>query len=387
MNAQIKYHGTVIIDGAEIPGMNIVYVEVKEWIFDLLPRLKLIFNDMDGATELVPLSANSKIFVSMAANDQTNVQLVSVFNISDYQITECGNGHRVFVTGYMSPKRDGDPLWGIGSAAYRSLTSSIMMEQIITTCGYDFINDGLATGDTRDWLRLNENMYDFIHHLLQSAIGDGDLPLLYGTTDGVIHANSFGNLIGQKSITDLVYDPSYIIQDNVPPEFPIYYRALDLKNLNNTLHRRSTYGFQLSATDVVTGEELTNSTFPENGFGGALYHDNKYKGTPSAWDYIGIIDTGVVDINHVRSTYENRRLIDEKFSVSISVEMSPQQHVNIGKILNMTVMSVSDKNGNQPALNKYLSGQVMVSGITHSATPSIGYKKAMVVSRNGMGLE
>ena len=103
--------------------------------------------------------------------------------------------------------------------------------------------------------------------------------------------------------------------------------------------------------------------------------------------YAGVVDTELTDINLIKAQTENRRLIEEYFAITAACQISSQQNIQIGQTLNMHVMSVSEKNEGKSVLNSYLSGRVMVSGITHIASPKDGYSKAMVVSRSGMGLD
>ena len=380
-----NFFGGVAIDYTEVPLANIVEVQIKEWVFDLLPRITLVIRDIDGVVDLKGITSTSIIYVNVKKNEKSVTGINTEFQVRDYHFKETGAGYDVVISGHLKVNN----IWAIKSMVYPGQTSKNLLTALCAEIGTTPSPDPLlATADPMDWMQLNESTFDFVQHVLKHSSVPNDKLLMFSGIDGKTKITSVGSLIKVAPLLTTKYSSDEVGTDILLPSTDLYYQNVDFKSIVSTLMLEGGYGQKVEMIDNISGAVIPGDLpVPGPLYGGLPKHDVAgFTGKQVEYYFDGVNDITNTYPDYNAATHRNEKILKEFFGISINVEVNPMQVINLGMTVNALFRSASPVWKGVDTPNKHMSGPALITGITHYISPMAGYKKVVHMSKNGTGV-
>lgn len=182
----VNFYCNLKIKGKQIITSNIVSLSIKEWIFDIVPRIELIINDDGMLTEVYPLQDGDTISVELKKHsDKTSINMT--FSLLAYTAGSMrGNKFmQIMIVGVLKVNNFYSP---VQYRSFHNMNSKSVFKQIMTEGGRA-INTPVSTTDTMTWLQTESNM-EFCKHVLRRSYVANDCMFLYADTTGTFNYTS-----------------------------------------------------------------------------------------------------------------------------------------------------------------------------------------------------
>ena len=205
----VNFYCNLKIKGKQIITSNIVSLSIKEWIFDIVPRIELIINDDGMLTEVYPIQDGDQIMVELKKrSDKTSINMA--FSILSYTAGSMrGNKFmQIMIVGAMTVKNFYSP---VQYRSFHNLSSKSVFQQILSAEGGVPVSAPVSTTDTMTWLQTASNM-EFCKHVLRRSYVANDCMFLYADTTGTFNYTSLKTEL-EKEIEGIAHNNS----KNIPP--------------------------------------------------------------------------------------------------------------------------------------------------------------------------
>ncbi len=374
----------VKINGESIPSGNVIFLVIRTWIFDVVPRLELLLNDDGLLSEVKPLTDHDLIEVSLAKNYFTKNKIKMTFRLMSYEMGSMkGNKYNQYQMYGMLDV--GELYYPIQTRSFPNLNSYQAISDIITECGSVLNKDtNINPVDTMTWLQSNCTNLEMVKHVMKRAYINDDAIFVYADETGEFTYNSLKNALSKNVKGEARYDLekfSAEIFKDVADYQDIWLNTYCIHSYNGHTNIYRNYGVNFNSYDLKAGASLTeyrhqkmsnapDSTKDESemGSGRSTYNfDYGYKSTNTHSNYY----QAMTQNDYLKHAFFSGNILELNINSLSDVKLLDKINVSIPSLIGIT--------------NKALSGDYLVSGIVFEYQKGETLRKNIHVSRDGQG--
>lgn len=364
----------IYIDGNKLNPSNIISCTIREWVFELLPRLELSILDDGVLFEGYPLNDTSIIEIEIAKDKEQNVILNTRFDVIDFSLDIISDNKFsvVNITGLLETK---NLFFPIKNRSF-SNTSKNVLNDLCNEINLSFESD-IDTSDKMIWIQSNISNYDMIHHVLKRTRKVDDATFFYSNINSKMKLTSLNVNINKSNFISAKYDLDNYSKsefDDPIDDNTVWFNSYDSLNTNGYFNRVNNYGIQIGYYNLekrLTEKIANNSN---------LITDNtfqSYSGDMVRFKNFGILTKNVYD-KYYQTIVNNEYYKKNFFANSLVLSINSRTNISLFDKLNVLVPSLIDSQ-----FNDVLSGEYLVGGIMHNISKNNIYKKNLVLFRNG----
>lgn len=388
----LHYHAKVTIKEVDVNPENITVLQVREWMFDAVPRIELIFTDQGVFFDKYPLEESDILTLELGVTRESEPVIVANFKCLDYEVIpfvtgDSLGGSAVRITGvldntdFFAPKK---------SRSFREVTSTDVITEIAGESGFE-ADIRTETNDTMTWIQAHQNNNEMIGHLL-ARMYKNDNDCLFCSTNraGTMVVTSLQDAIAEEpkfvgvfqvretakldEATDL--DDYKVLDDSEV----IYYSGYRYVNMGGTLNRKIGYGQfteYYDGTDPQIAESVSDIHSLTTG-------SNKLKElveTEAAHVVAGLQSVNM-HTNYIKAMSNNKYVKSEFCSSYLKITSKPNSEVNVFDKVDLAVPS---QDGN--FTDGTHSGEYMIGGIVHNISNKGLYTTDLYLFRNGKNID
>ena len=402
----IDFNSSIKINGFDIAadGIVIKMLVIKNWFFDVVPRLEMVLNDPnDVLFNLYPIQDDSEFEIEINKNSNPDKQKetkILKFSVLDWEsgsiISGLNGGHAHAITGYLKV----DNLFFPNvTKSFKQKSSSEVIEEITNDLGLTYVkNFSNNTRDVMNWLQVGKNNHDMLNYVNErSFLSEDDTTLLFVNLDNELIHTSLKTetekevaYIGKLSQTEQGSDSQENFDDVIETngelkDTPIFYygaisnRTFGSRNKFLTYNTKTTYydGSNHIENDVGNGngDKLLNKLSQRN-------KDNIDKEV--AQFEFGILNGGENFSQGVHSEFYNSQVrhkytIMNFFKNQVNVKIKGNSLIKLMDIVELKINASSDR-----MINETHSGKYIVGGIIHTLGEETEYSVELVLYRSGI---
>jgi hypothetical protein len=389
------------IKGVDVDTPLVLSMNIREWIFDVLPRIELEIYDNGRFTDQYPLEDNDEIKVELNNIETRDPIVKATFSLHDHEILngETGKNTAVIIkiTGIL---KSNDMLFPIRNRSFSGKSSKDVFQSIADECGHTFKSD-ISPKDTMTWLQVNQNNNNFISHVLERSYVYDDVSFCYvNRNNEMIHTSLKSRVKNKNEIKLYLFDmmpttlntaqTSKVEVDNklqkekedLGKEKISFFMNWSYKNTAGTFNKKSSYGRAYSYYDFK--KEFNGEYFKDDIL--LSKHSNKEKeniGKMTVDDDYGNFDEINTYTEYILAQTQNRFIKDDFFNSYLVLYSRPEPDLNLFDIV--TVAIPSSFNAESP-LNEVHSGEYIVGGIIHTIQRKALYNSVLILYRNGKNI-
>jgi len=372
-----NFYCQIDIDDVELIPNNILSLTIREWVFDILPRLELIVMDDGVLTEGYPVKEGSLINITIGNSNEDEDMISMQFMVQDVAVDVLGDNKmtNVSITGLMKTT----DMFTIRNRNINSSLSVDAFQQLAGEVDITFSNpDDISTTDRMTWLQLNIDNYKMFRHVLERSSKSGDTIFCYGNTASEIVVKSLRNATQTSDALRARYDldkfalPKSRLKNG--DEQVIWFNSYDIVNINGLLHKMGGSGFALDYYDQSRNQRKTSDVDFQLG-------NNTTKINPGQitnHQQFGIINDNVYN-DYFEAVVRNQQLRAGFFGQSMVMAINPIANVQLMDLIDVIVPSLVDEN-----MNDVYSGEYLVGGIIHNVSKGMLYRKRISLHRSGL---
>lgn len=419
---------TLTINDINVDPANVLYLAVREWMFDdsKVPRLELIIGD-DGLftdKEITYRGKIIKITLSRDKTDEYNVGSGSLidtdFVILDFNFVKAlGSNPGIMSEIHISALLNIPKLFEqLPNTSYENITSADAITNVLNEIGVDS-QVSISVSDSMNWLRLYQTPTQFIQHVLSRSFesGDNNTGVFWFDIDKIGHYASITDMINNDEVKVAKYNirySTYVTLEELKTNAildgysetealnTIWYTSLHIINNEGTnmttggsdlieshlLLDDGTYKFgsgNSNEESPITLSEPINYNAFESLLMGELNPNNIFKGTENAI-YSGTYLTGEIDNLHsdsyIIAPFKRTIAIRAIYNNMITMEMSPNTSTVLGDKINVKVHSNINTSDDNDYVNASLSGEYIITGALYLMVDGF-FKKILTLNRCG----
>ena len=367
------------INEVQIPMNNIQALVVREWVFDVFPRMELMFNDVFNLIEISPVKRFDKISLTMSydKNSKANVKLDFIVMTVDFESMSAGIPVKLIqINALACPK---EALINFRTSSYQKSISSEVLSNVYSRNKFELNKFVEKTNDNMTWLQCSQNDLNFVKHVcMRSFKSDDDLLYTY------VDRKGFANYISVKdsSSTNKVvkFEHTDVPMPTKEDNDINYFGNYKIRDFSGVVASDSeNYDSIVSYDD---NGEPTQEDFYENSSKMNFLTDNPF---------VTREDSGYVNNEFVPRGYDNtfqnyqlnlsRREYLEKmfFSTMLTFSTVPNYDVQLSDICDVTIPVAKAKPG-QKSTN--YSGKYFLGGMIHQLVGTNTYQTQYALFRN-----
>ena len=367
------------INDIQIPMNNIQALVVREWIFDVFPRMELIFSDVFNLIEISPIKRFDKVSLTMSYDNisKANVKLDFVVTTVDFESLSAGIPVKVVQVNAIScPK---EALIDFRTASYSKMISTEVLSSVYSRNNFKLNKFVEKTNDTMTWLQCSQNDLNFVKHVCDRAyISDDDLLYTYVDRKGLANYISVKNSSStNKTIkfehtnvpmpfndqTGINYFGNYKLRDysgyvsSDPDNYDsiVSYDENGEATQDNFYENSSSMNFLINNPFVTrTNPNYVNNEFVPRGY------DNTYQN---------------YQVNISRKAYLEKLF----FSTMLTFSTVPNYDVELGDVCEINIPVAKAKVGQ---MSTNYSGKYFLGGMIHQLVGTNTYQTQYALFRN-----
>lgn len=387
----LHYYLNVKIKDIEINAQNITVLQLREWAFDTVPRLEMIFLDQGIMFDKFPLEENDIINIELAVTKDETPVVNAKFNVLDFNVTpfitgENIGGSAVHVTAVLENKELFAPK---KTRSFREVISSSVIEEIAAEIGYK-ANVLSETNDTMTWIQSHQNNNEMIGHLLARMYkNDNNCYFCATNRDSEMIIVTLQDALAEKPKFSAVFEirqsskldektelDDYKITDDSEL---IYYSNYKYVNMGGTINKEIGYGQFL---DYYNGEEFLVAESISD-IHPLTTGSNKLKdlvGTEA-----GHVSKGMQSVNmhtnFMKAFSDNKYIKSEFCSSFLKLTSRPNANVKLFDKVDVVIPAQDNQ-----FIDGTHSGEYMVGGIIHNVANKGLYTTDIYLFRNGKNI-
>lgn len=369
-----NYYCKLSIDDHPLIPKNISNCVIREWIFDILPRIEISILDDGYLTENFPILDNSILDIEVGVNPEDEHIFHAQFEIINKVIDNIEGNKASLIT--LSGILQTNDLYFTKTRSFKNMNSSQVISQISNELKLKFNkNLNLNTSDMMTWLQINQSNFQFIKHIVERAYCSDDVIFCYADIFGNLNYTSLKSEINKSYSTKAIYSLENFNKyefTNKEDKKTIWYNSFNTANY--TKHFNMNYGYGL------TGNYYDSSKLNEINVN-KDYHPLTEISNKS-YDKTVNVKTFPIFTNNVFADYFKAKLqnvyFKNIFNISTVLNINSLSSVKLFDTIILMVNSLQ-----RVELDEVQSGEYIVSGITHSFGNSSLYKKHISIHRNG----
>jgi len=379
----VNYSCSLRIKGKQLVSSNIIQLVVREWIFDLVPRIEIIVNDDGVLTEIYPLKDGDLIELQLAKNDEDEPIDLEFLIMGWYSGSMIGNRFNQLqivgvmkVDGFYSPSR---------TRAFRGVNSFDVILQIVNSEGGRTVNkpNNVSPNDVMTWLQTGLSNMDMCKHVMKRAFIPDDALFLYGSTNGEFSFTSLKSELGSRSSRNAWFDlEKYSAEsfDEPADQQDLWFSSFNIFNYSSIENIRRNYGIAFSYYDINEGKKqvlISDSSSP--------LAEESTQSESNNEAYVNGFSFGCLPPDNVHEKYfhgiaQNDYYRHQFFSgYLLELDINALAKPKLFEKINVQIPSVVEEGENGP-----LSGEYLVGGIIHEISRGELYHKRVELFRNGI---
>jgi len=372
-----NFYCQIDIDDVEMVPSNILSLTIREWVFDILPRMELIIMDDGVLTEGYPVKEGSVVNIIIGNSDEDQDMLTMSFDVQNVAVDILSDNKmsNVSITGLMKST----DMFKIRNRSINNSSSIDAFQQLAGEVDIAFSNpDNISVTDRMTWLQLNIDNFKMFKHILDRSSKSGDTIFCYGNTTNQIVVKSLRNATINSNITRAMYSLNNfalpLSQLNNGDDEIIWFNSYDMVNINGFLHKMGGSGFALDYYDQKLNQRKTSVVDFQLG-------DITTKTNPEQLtnhQQFGMINENVHD-DYFEAVVRNQQLRVGFFGQSMVLAINPVMNVQLMDLIDVVVPSLVNAD-----MNDVYSGEYIVGGITHNVSKGMLYRKRISLHRSGM---
>jgi hypothetical protein len=372
-----NFYCKLSIDNHPLIAKNIVTCVIREWIFDLLPRIELTIQDDGYLTELFPILDLATLDIEFGVSpDDPNIistQFMIINKVIDN--IQSNKASMISLTGLL--KTD-DMFTKVRNRHFSKQTSKDVINKLSVESGLSFTpNINLSsTSDLMTWYQINVNNYKFLQQIQKRWYKPDDILFCYASLDSKLILTSYKCAINNVSKICRYSVPlftEYASKEVLNGSKELYYKSFNVVNYSGQYNMEYGYGVGGSYYDYSTNSSINlNSTYHPL----TELSDEQFEGNSVYKKVFPNKNTNAHD-NYFRTFLQNK-YYKKLFNISLLLDINAMGKVTLFDKVDVFINSLL--NDEKDEVN---SGEYLVCGITHSFGNNQLYRKQISVHRNG----
>jgi len=369
------------INDIPIVTANIISLIIREWVFELLPRIEIILKDDGTLSELYPIVDGSKIYVELSRNENDENGLKQTFRVlavtSGSMVGNRSSTIQIIgaldINEFYAPSRN---------RSFSTRSSFEVINQIISREGGKSIETktGFSTNDLMTWLQIHQTNLEMVKHVLKRAYKPKDSIFLYGRTDGTFVFTSLHTELEKEVSKTAKYDVAkykYESFDNTADLNNLWFSSFSRYDVSMLANIMRNYGVSFHYYDTKDGHKTEDITESDPSLAAVSTKDKIYDGqNTETFDFKHLSKN--VHENYYKSIVQNDYYRHNFMSgYMLELMINPISDVKLFDMINCFVPSIIAAGSNEP-----YSGKYGVVGIVHEAKIKSQYIKRLHLCRN-----
>ena len=379
----IQYYLVLKIKGNSYNPVNIQYLIIREWIFNIIPTIEIQFDDVGGyLTEIFPLedAEDIEILLGRHQNDANPIELT--FSLDDYNVSVKGDNRLSIVT--MTGHLKVDNMFTIKTRAFPTKNSRDVCEQIASEAGLTFSNPHNVTPfDSMTWYQNSLSNFHFIKHVLKRTFVQDDVVFFFANTSKEFVYTSLNVEIGKKDIKKSKFSVEGFelnVKNVDDPDDTIWFNSYSIVNNSGYFNKKNCYGFSYSYYDLEKNIDKDYSAINKKLVDYSFRNKNLAGQSVDKISNIDYIERNLYGEKYFESIMRNQFLKNNFFANSVVLNVNSLSQVKLMDTIDVYIPSLSVENES----NEVMSGFYLVAGIQHEVTNGGIYTKKLALGRNGM---
>lgn len=367
------------VGGVIIPTNNISVCVVREWIFDIVPRLEVIFQDVYNITEVNKLKAFDEVELTMKYDVGSKPNVSLKFVIVTIDITNTGIGVPIKIVQLTALSGSKSFFSDFRSKSFGKTSSVEVIKSVYKTNSIPYQDEGLTTSDNMLWLQCSTSDVDFIKHVRDRTYKtDDDCIYAYLDRKGKGHISSLKTkatvnpTMSFKYVTTLLPEPEQVSH--------VSFNGFSYKDFMGI----STLSEDIADSVIQVDED--GSTKQTNIYDVATKL-NFISGNPMVFRDNPSFVKNTFQPRDSGNTYEQyyinktRRKFVERmfFSTMVVVSGLPHSKINLMDTVNLEIPVPKSNTG---SISKMYSGKYLVGGMIHQLIGTNMYQCSYALFRN-----
>ena len=380
----IQYYLVLKIKGNSYNPVNIQYLIIREWIFNIIPTIEIQFADVGGyLTEIFPLEDAEDIEVLLGKGQDDPNPIKLTFSLEDYNVLVKGDNRLSIVT--MTGHLKVDDMFTIKSRAFPTKNSSRVCEQIASEAGLTFSNPhNVIPSDTMTWYQNSLSNFHFIKHVLKRTFVPDDVVFFFVNTSKEFVYTSLNAEIEKKDIKTSKFSVEGFelnVKNDDDPDNTIWFNSYSIVNNSGYFNKKNCYGFSYSYYDLEKIVDKKYSTINKKLVDYSFRNKDLVDQPVDKISNVDYIERNLYGEKYFESIMRNQFLKNNFFANSVVLNVNSLSQVKLMDTLDVYIPSLSVENES----NEVMSGFYLVAGIQHEVTNGGIYTKKLALGRNGMG--
>jgi hypothetical protein len=370
----------LFIDSINVPIINVINLNVREYAYSFLPIIELTLGDVFLWSEYNPIQEGQIIKLTLGSDKDSDPVIETEFEIVSFS-------HDQFQTGIIDSKtattilgsfKANKIIGDIDSKSYKDMTATEVINTLGTELEVD-VNVKIDSQDKMTWYRLNQSYMEFLNTILSKTnVGDNDAPFIYFDSKGILNFSSLKTALDNDIKITLEQIPAlsdYPINGDDKIAFSSYSVQDKSGFVNKFGGNKTTYSYY----DL---EDLKNEEFDTDTVNTGLVElENKTKaseGITSRHIIFGSLNPSVHP-DYFQSQTRNQYIRQTILSSNTIIPIPANSNIALLDKLYVQVKTAEAKQG----VNNVYSGDYLVVGIVHNINKSDNYSMFLVLARDG----
>lgn len=367
------------VKGVQIPMNNIQVCVVREWIFDIVPRLEVVFSDIFNITESVKLQQYDEIELSMKYDVDTKPNVNIKFIILTIEVSTTGSGIPVKIVQFTGVGANKSFFYDIKSRSFGQSNSSNVVNTVFSNNNLTNNTKDFKTNDTMNWMQCSVSDFEFLKHIKnRSYKSEEDSLFIYVDRKGLGNYVSLKDKANIKSKVNFKYVTTLLPEKEKIGE--VSYSNFLYKNFMGISALSEGFADSVIQVGKDGGMEQTN-------FFDVSKKLNFISDNPYVYRTEKKFVRNSLQPRNTGNTYEQyfinkerKKLVERMFfSTMVVVSGLPHSSVNLMDVVNLEVPVA--KTGANDISEKY-SGDYLVGGMIHQLVGTNMYQCSYALFRN-----
>lgn len=366
------------IGNAEIAPHAINSLVIREWIFDMLPRLELMLQDDGSLVEAFTIKDQTEIYIEIGKLSEKAPHIIANFLVDTFTIDQLTNNGSFVITISAILKTSGifSPIY---TRSFKKKTSIDVLRQIGNEIGLiPKVAQNLITSDNMTWYQINTNNFDFIKHIKNRAYIPDDVLLCYADILGNLNMTSIKTEFEKnKSITaryNIIKTSQEEFEDKADEKI-IWFNGYRIENIQGYYNKTCGNGLEYSYYDLNKVQQLN---YVSN-----YYPYVSFSGQPQNGQLADSINYGILTDNvfpdYFKAKIQKEVIKANTFSQRIAISINSIYDIKLMDKIDIQLPSIINAN----EINSVYSGEYLCSGIIHSISRGGIFLKEISLHRNG----
>lgn len=389
----VNFYCNLKIKGHQIITQNIIHLTIKEWIFDIVPRIEITLSDDGTLTEVFPMQDGDLISVEVKKHQLDNPSTILNFDLIGYTVgAMAGNKYtQIIISGALHVENFYSPIY---TRSFSNKNSASVLKQLLTAEGKTKLYTTTQTTDVMTWLQINISNIDFCKHILKRSYIANDTMFLYAGTGSFAASTDASNITSGFIYTSFKTEADKNLEgtaryhlfnygvdkfENDADYKDFWFNTYNVFDFHSYVNKIRNYGVSYNYYDTSSGKQtikLSDTSHPLS--------DLSAKDVNSIDQITHQFDLGYLPVGNVYPKYYTAMVQNDYYKSNFLGGYILELSINsLGKPRLFSRVNVVIPSLLGPGSNESLSGNYIVAGLVHDMGRGMQYKKRMALIRNG----